>query len=268
MWARRLCRPAARAARGRRAQRARRGGVRPAPVRKRRRRVGVVRPEPQDRGDGHGAAQVPRAVAAHRGRVVRATGVVAAAAVPAAAPPPPAPVHRGADAAPLPGPRLVHAGEAPAGDGAVHAPVRAADADPGGKDPLRGPCQLPRRVAQLPRVHVEHAVVGGQVVVPVAERAEAAAGTEAGAAERGGGPAGPREPGRRRRRRGHAHQAVQRPRAGAGAGRVRLAGRRRQPVRAARVGGGRRCGGRAGPRRVLLAKEVVRELGQSVNRCC
>ena len=86
--------------------------------------------------------------------------VAAAAAVPharrRAAP------HRRADPAPPPGVRLVRDGEGPAGDGAVHAAVhereRAGHPD---QEPVR------RRLlvvvsAQLPQLHVEHAVVRGE----------------------------------------------------------------------------------------------------------
>jgi hypothetical protein len=175
-----------------------------------------VRPQPQDRGDGHGPDQaIARVLAAgdlfpgaRRRRVV-----VRVVAIPAV---PPAPAHRRARRDP--GPRLLvqRAGEAASRDGAV--PGRAGgDAD---QEPLR-----------RQRVHVEHAVVGGEG--PVAERAEAAAGdrrrgAEAGAAERGGPDGCPRQPQRRQ------HAAVVQPRCAAGG--VRLQEGRRQPVRAL-VGG-------------------------------
>ena len=259
-------RRAARAVRGRHAERARGGGVQqPAAVGER--RVLVVRrlrPEPQDRGGGPGPPQVALVVLApgqltaarrrrrqqrRRGLVRRQPRVVVAAAV--------LPVrrrrtaaHRRADLAPVPGLRLVRAREGPPGHGAEHAAVPAA----GHPDEVRrGKLAV---AARVPELHVEHAGVGGQGAVP--ERAQAAArarllrrrrrrgSAEAGAAQRGGGRGVvPRQP---ERRRGHAARVRRRP----GAGGVQLQGSRRWP-HGPLVGG---CRYRERPAGVL-AEEVV-----------
>ena len=218
-------------------ERARCGGVQPAAVGEHRVVVVRVRPEPQDRGGGHREAQVAVVVVAagelpaaarrrwvreRRRGLVRQLHVVAAPVLPprrrAAAP------HRRPDVAPLPRLRLVRAGEGPAGDGAEHAAVRARAAD---ADQERVRRRRRRRhplvAAQLPELHVQHAVVRGEGAF--AERAEAAAGDrrrpEAGAAERGGGGGVQGE----LERRGHA--ALVQP----GAGGVQLQDGRRRPPR-------------------------------------
>jgi hypothetical protein len=238
---------AARPVRGRHAQRARRAGVvQPPPVCEH--RDSVVRPQPEDRGDGHGSAQVALVLAPDE--LASAGRRVVGGAVPVVAAQPASPAHRGARRQLPGGPRLlgVRAGEAPSGDGAVHAAVHGAAlrAPDAGQEPLRrsGPQQ---------RVHVEHAVVGGEDE-PVAERAEAAAGrvrlrrAEAGAAERGGPDGVPRQPQRRQ------HAALVQPRRAAGG--VRLQEGRRQPLRA--LGGGREGPGLVPAEEVVILRLLAR----------
>jgi hypothetical protein len=219
---------AAGALRRRHPERARGGGVRqPASVGERRVVVVRVRPQPQDRGGGPGPAPVLLAPGQRPAR--RRLRLV-----PSALPPRRTPAaHRGA--LPVPGPRLARrGGEAPAGDGAEHAavPPGAAHAGQVRRRALLAVAQQP-----LPRVHVQHAVVGGQGAV--AERAEAAdagarRGAEAGAAQRGGG-RGVRagQP----HRRGRPPGVVHRPRAGGRA--LQLQGGRRR-AHGPYAGGGRR----------------------------
>uniref|UniRef100_A0A452Y5V6 DUF4005 domain-containing protein n=2 Tax=Aegilops tauschii subsp. strangulata TaxID=200361 RepID=A0A452Y5V6_AEGTS len=222
---------AAGAVRGRHEERARGGGVQPEAVGEHRVVVLRVRPEPQDRGDGHRQAQISVVVAPGelpaarpvRGMVRRRQPhvVAAAAAVPharrRAAP------HRRADPAPPPRVRLVRDGEGPAGDGAVHAAVHERERA-GHPDQERVRRRLLVLIsAQLPQLHVQHAVLRGKSAV--AQRAEAAAGApheqEAGAAERGGGGGVPGQPERGR------NAAVVQP----GGGGVQLQDGRRRPPR-------------------------------------